>query len=788
MGLKLKIVPGYTIDPSPGDVSINSMTMDSSIQMTTPDDLLFYNGHMIVDRNANGLSTVKYTDSGIPTLKDTEAITGGVNAIEIHDDLLYVLGNNDTIYSIDVNETTGALSINQTTTLLSGESITFKDMASTSTRLVVWGGNKEVYSFSANGSGALTYDTSLKVFRSDGYLTSIAGNGRHNFLAWQLWNYNGGTFKYDDTTLWEVEVSAGYIGTRNTWDKDDWPINAEDGWIYCPDQSLERAAVKVKVQPLFYLFQFIDSGFSTPTVYADSVDGNDAVAMDPNSEVLVTSGTDLFNDPKFYLYQDPPYDSEVDALLEKEPGGTLHYDSGMVFIDSSGYKFAASDTAGGEIINYNIDVSIYGGGDASIVGAGSKLSISPSVINYNVLDFAGSDYVSVSSFSTNGTTMDISLNMYIDEDIGSGGPYTLWAFSNHANHQFEAFINTGRLYLSHDFSGSGEKFYVDLSAENMLGRIMDIKVHRTSGDVYSLTVDGVSKSLTEGTQTAGGWSTGSHFGAREGSSRFLTKATMWNIYLSADAAESFWYGYPDGNTNGAWLDQISSKNGTVSGSPNTRNIQDSTQGSGSKLIMTGGETTITALYFELDGINDDYIKLPANLGSDITGDKRITFNGYRHIYETHTMFWFNFWDSTSDYLRMTTTGNQVHIYMDDTGGGKYYTVADLTTGGLMEMEIIKTGSVIASFKINGIEQTADGNTSSGTNYTISYAAGGGNQSLDNVSVWDMKIYDSSVGGTLTHWWKGTGVDADKDSAWTDQVGALDGSVFGQSLSTVDITY
>ncbi len=336
------------------------------------------------------------------------------------------------------------------------------------------------------------------------------------------------------------------------------------------------------------------------------------------------------------------------------------------------------------------------------------------------------------------------------------------------------------------------KFY---ALAGLSGKILNCSLEKSRSSIDSFSIDGdIQTPIYSGFWGAGG---PGGINIAKGNLANLQNATVWDvkIYDTSTGGSPLihsWKGYPAGNTDSAWVDDVSTLDGDLTGSGETRDIAGggTTSGGGSKLLIDGGETTITALYFELDGLDDDYIKLPANLGSDITGDKRITFNAYRHINETHTMFFFNFWDTTSDYLRMSTTGNNVHIYMDGTAPGKGHTYlnADLITEGLMQMEIIKTASEIESFKINGIEQTVDGSTYSGVNYTTSYAAGLSNQSLDNVSIWDVKIYDSDVGGNLTHWWKGTGPDADKDSAWVDQVGSLDGSVFGQSLSTVQITY
>ena len=108
MGLKLRISPGYTIDPSPGELTPVGFTSDSSLNTQGGSSSLWHHNHTVLSVNT-GLTTIGYID-GSAVVKDTFSITGGGAAAEFNDLLFVSSGYLGWISSYYVNPTTGEIS------------------------------------------------------------------------------------------------------------------------------------------------------------------------------------------------------------------------------------------------------------------------------------------------------------------------------------------------------------------------------------------------------------------------------------------------------------------------------------------------------------------------------------------------------------------------------------------------------------------------------------------------------------------------------------------------------
>ena len=96
---------------------------------------------------------------------------------------------------------------------------------------------------------------------------------------------------------------------------------------------------------------------------------------------------------------------------------------------------------------------------------------------------------------------------------------------------------------------------------------------------------------------------------------------------------------------------------------------------------------------------------------------------------------------------------------------------------ILEIEVIYTSDDPTAVNINEVSQTVYAATYSSTSGGVSSIGSNAyDQYLTDATIWDVRTYTS--GAALTHQWLGTGVNANLDSAWTDQVGVLDMTVIG----------
>ena len=94
-----------------------------------------------------------------------------------------------------------------------------------------------------------------------------------------------------------------------------------------------------------------------------------------------------------------------------------------------------------------------------------------------------------------------------------------------------------------------------------LNQITSIEIVKTSTSITSVKMGGDTLSGTNG-----------FFSPSDTTSKSILGAggiSIWNLEIEDNHK---WIGYPYGNTNAAWVDTIGSNNGTVTGSPGTKNL------------------------------------------------------------------------------------------------------------------------------------------------------------------------------------------------------------------------
>lgn len=181
-----------------------------------------------------------------------------------------------------------------------------------------------------------------------------------------------------------------------------------------------------------------------------------------------------------------------------------------------------------------------------------------------------------------------------------------------------------------------------------------------------------------------------------------------------------------------------------------------------------------------DGINDIVIFSSVPV---ITGDKIITIHSYltqESGYGTASVgegiLALIPGALAHDYLLITLRDNQFRIYVTDNDNvsNKYFLLTGLGNQYL-EIIITKTTSSVISVEINGNIIALNNIDALGMGAQwkqIGQVAGG--DLLDDCYLWDISIENA---GVETHHWRGY-PDGALSSAWEDQIGSIDGTVFG----------
>ena len=98
--------------------------------------------------------------------------------------------------------------------------------------------------------------------------------------------------------------------------------------------------------------------------------------------------------------------------------------------------------------------------------------------------------------------------------------------------------------------------------DSYLGQNISLEIVKGTGSVTSVKIN--NNTLTA---KGNGFFSGTDLNFKEFVG--LNGMSIWNLEIVGNHK---WIGYPYGNTNGAWADTIGINNGTVTGSPGTRNL------------------------------------------------------------------------------------------------------------------------------------------------------------------------------------------------------------------------
>ena len=238
----------------------------------------------------------------------------------------------------------------------------------------------------------------------------------------------------------------------------------------------------------------------------------------------------------------------------------------------------------------------------------SNLNINPSVTIGGVLDFDGSVYATGNGAIDAEGNKTLRWKMWMDSSIHSNLE-CLFSFSTVSIDHFNIhFTNTGKfaVYTSNFVSGSISGFTSDTLSNDFYNKVIQCEVKKGTSEFIHFKIDDVS--LTGGPGGTQGAS-GSLIIGSQGAGSFITNATIWDVeYIDDDLVEIVhsWKGYPGGNTDGGWVDDVSNrdlelKTSPASGVPiNTRDIQSvpdggvidlsnklSLEGSNGKLLLQG---------------------------------------------------------------------------------------------------------------------------------------------------------------------------------------------------------
>ena len=154
-------------------------------------------------------------------------------------------------------------------------------------------------------------------------------------------------------------------------------------------------------------------------------------------------------------------------------------------------------------------------------------------------------------------------------------------------------------------------------------------------------------------------------------------------------------------------------------------------------------------------------------------------------------------NSGNDLIDLHLDGSLFTVYakFGGTGGwrSKSYFIGD-NFGKVINCEINKSKNglygQIDSFYIDDIEQTSIGTPNGWSGASSGWWFGrDADNALDNATVFEIKIYDTSSAGELIHHWKGY-PNAAADAAWADEVDGIPGEVFngpGNNRTVVEYT-
>lgn len=206
-------------------------------------------------------------------------------------------------------------------------------------------------------------------------------------------------------------------------------------------------------------------------------------------------------------------------------------------------------------------------------------------------------------------------------------------------------------------------------------------------------------------------------------------------------------------------------------------------------MVLAPESTISYVdVLDFDGSHNILLS-SAGYSSDMAGNKKITWNmlidnseGYSAEVFIHMI------DNAggNNVFDVGLDGSLFHIKGYRGGSWNYYYEIGNNYGKVIECEVNKTDTGVASFKIGDVTQSGTYDTANYGSLSVGWYFGYNDAVyLDNATLWDIKLYDTDAAGVLTHSWKGT-PDASINAGWVDDVSTFDGTVQGDDPRTRNI--
>jgi hypothetical protein len=219
--------------------------------------------------------------------------------------------------------------------------------------------------------------------------------------------------------------------------------------------------------------------------------------------------------------------------------------------------------------------------NGKLITQNNKLVVSSQIeASIEVLDFDANSYITFPSYvdmSGISGEVTVSWNMFLDvSDFG----YTYSMILANSNgvlnkNRLNWFITDTRLIIDNGFGGGINNVAVDISGVANQNILVEMVLYPGPQvlDVSTIKFNGVPQVLTDPGMNFGeaqDFTIGAYNNA--GSiinGTIMNNMTVWDITFPTIG---HWAGYPAGNMNSAWVDTIGTNDGSVVGSPGTRNI------------------------------------------------------------------------------------------------------------------------------------------------------------------------------------------------------------------------
>lgn len=194
-----------------------------------------------------------------------------------------------------------------------------------------------------------------------------------------------------------------------------------------------------------------------------------------------------------------------------------------------------------------------------------KLKINPNVTISGLLDFQGDDYVQFSEDASVTGNRTIKFNIWLDQDSGYSAGSGIISLGDIRNDHIVASLEGSNMYFYTSTSGGGTRNrYCSITGFD--NQVLLVEITKSEESIDSVTFNGASQSLTNNILSK---NTGGNDYVGRDVAGYLSNATVWNVEV---VGEFKVLGYPGGNLDSAWEDQIGTSDGDVFGSPGTRNI------------------------------------------------------------------------------------------------------------------------------------------------------------------------------------------------------------------------